>query len=149
MDYASLISDMTFMLQKEVVDRMVAKPSTPAYGRLSVMLQRRYHMETLLDVPPEAFDPPPKVESAVVRMIPKSASEVAAMDEKLFAEIVAAAFSMRRKTLRNTLLNKLKPEEFAKLGIDSRLRAENLAVSDYETITLQVAGRNSSSPTAK
>lgn len=149
MDYASLISDMTFMLQKEVVDRMVARPSTPAYGRLSVMLQRRYHMETLLDVPPEAFDPPPKVESAVVRMIPKSASEVAAMDEKLFAEIVAAAFSMRRKTLRNTLLNKLKPEEFVKLGIDPRLRAENLAVSDYETITLHVARRNSSSPTAK
>ena len=71
MDYAGIISDMTFMLQKEVVDRMVAKPSTPAYGRLSVMLQRRFHMEGLLDVPPEAFDPPPKVESAVVRMIPK------------------------------------------------------------------------------
>jgi 16S rRNA (adenine1518-N6/adenine1519-N6)-dimethyltransferase len=145
MDYAEIISDMTFMLQKEVVDRMVAKPSTPAYGRLSVMLQRRYHMEALFDVPPEAFDPPPKVESAVVRMIPKSGSEIAAMDEKLFAEVVATAFSMRRKTLRNTLANKLKPEEFARLGINPQLRAENLALSDYEAITLHIANRNGSS----
>lgn len=144
-DYADLISDMTFMLQKEVVDRMVAKPSTPAYGRLSVMLQRRFHLEALFDVPPEAFDPPPKVESAVVRMIPKSGSEIAAMDEKLFGEIVAAAFSMRRKTLRNTLANKLGLEEFAKLGIDSSLRAENLDVSAYEAITMHIANQSGSS----
>jgi 16S rRNA (adenine1518-N6/adenine1519-N6)-dimethyltransferase len=140
-DYADLISDMTFMLQKEVVDRMVAMPATPAYGRLSVMLQRRYHMQALFNVPPEAFDPPPKVESAVVRMIPKSASEIAAMDEKLFGDIVAAAFSMRRKTLRNTLAHKLKPEEFATLGIDAGLRAENLALSDYEAITMHIENR--------
>jgi len=142
MDYADLISDMTFMLQKEVVDRMVAAPSTPAYGRLSVMLQRRFHMEALFDVPPEAFDPPPKVESAIVRMIPKSGSEIIALDEKLFGEIVAAAFSQRRKTLRNTLTGKLKPEEFVKLGIDAGLRAENLGTADYEAITLHVTNRN-------
>jgi 16S rRNA (adenine1518-N6/adenine1519-N6)-dimethyltransferase len=146
-DYADLISDMTFMLQKEVVDRMVARPSTPAYGRLSVMLQRRYHMEGLFDVPREAFDPPPKVESAVVRMIPKSGSEIAAMDEKLFGEIVAAAFSMRRKTLRNTLANILTPQEFARLGINPQLRAENLGVADYEAITLYIAKRDGSSCT--
>ncbi len=145
MDYAEVISDMTFMLQKEVVDRMVAKPSTPAYGRLSVMLQRRYSMEALFDVPPDAFNPPPKVESTVVRMIPKSGNEIAAMDEKLFGEIVATAFSMRRKTLRNTLASKLRPEEFAIIGIDARLRAENLAVSDYEVITLHIGSRNGSS----
>ena len=142
MDYAEVISDMTFMLQKEVVDRMVAAPSTSAYGRLSVMLQRRFHLQALFDVPPEAFHPPPRVESAVVRMIPKPGSEIAKMDEKLFAEIVASAFAMRRKTLRNTLANKLKVEEFAKLGIDAGLRAENLAVSDYEAITLHIANGN-------
>ena len=133
--YADLIRDMTFMLQKEVVDRMVARPSTPAYGRLSVMLQRRYHMDAILNVPPEAFDPPPKVESAVVRMIPKAASEMTLLDEKRFGEIVAAAFSMRRKTLRNTLANQLKAEDFAQLGIDPRLRAEDLALADFEAIT--------------
>ncbi|MGA9993186.1 MAG: 16S rRNA (adenine(1518)-N(6)/adenine(1519)-N(6))-dimethyltransferase RsmA [Thiobacillaceae bacterium] len=142
MDYAEIISDMTFMLQKEVVDRMVAAPSTSAYGRLSVMLQRRFHLQALFDVPPEAFHPPPRVESAVVRMIPKPGNGIAKMDEKLFAEIVASAFGMRRKTLRNTLADKLKVEEFAKLGIDAGLRAENLAVSDYEAITLHIANRN-------
>jgi 16S rRNA (adenine1518-N6/adenine1519-N6)-dimethyltransferase len=108
------------------------------------MLQRRYHLQALFGVPPEAFDPPPKVESAVVRMIPKSGSEIAPMDEKLFGEIVAAAFSMRRKTLRNTLASKLQPEEFVRLGINAQLRAENLAVSDYETITMHIANRNGS-----
>ncbi len=145
MDYTEAISDMTFMLQKEVVDRMVAKPSTPPYGRLSVMLQRRYRMEALFHVPPEAFDPPPKVESAVVRMIPKPASEIPALNEKLFGEIVAAAFGMRRKTLRNTLGNKLKQQELVELGINAQLRAENLALSDYEAITSHIAGRNNSS----
>ncbi|MGA7949904.1 MAG: rRNA adenine dimethyltransferase family protein, partial [Thiobacillaceae bacterium] len=124
------------------VDRMVAAPSTSAYGRLSVMLQRRFHLQALFDVPPESFHPPPRVESAVVRMIPKPGNGIAKMDEKLFAEIVASAFGMRRKTLRNTLADKLKVEEFAKLGIDAGLRAENLAVSDYEAITLHIANRN-------
>ncbi|HYP68240.1 MAG TPA: 16S rRNA (adenine(1518)-N(6)/adenine(1519)-N(6))-dimethyltransferase RsmA [Thiobacillaceae bacterium] len=144
MHCADLILDLTFMLQKEVVDRMAARPSTHTYGRLSVMLQRRFHLQALFDVPAEAFDPPPRVTSAVVRMIPKPSSDIVALDEPLFAEIVTAAFSMRRKTLRNTLANHLTPEEFAELGIDPGLRAENLDVSDYESITLQVASRKNS-----
>jgi 16S rRNA (adenine1518-N6/adenine1519-N6)-dimethyltransferase len=137
-DHAEIISDMTFMLQKEVVDRMVAAPSTHAYGRLSVMLQRRFHMESLFEVRPEAFDPPPKVESAIVRMIPKSATEVVLLDESLFGEIVAAAFSQRRKTLRNTLGQYLSTPDFAALEIDAGLRAENLSVRDFERITAYV-----------
>ena len=101
--YAERIQDMHFMLQNEVVERMVAAPSTPAYGRLSVMLQYRFHMEKLLDVPPESFRPAPKVDSAIVRLIPLVANEVQVRDEKLFARVVAAAFGQRRKTLRNTL----------------------------------------------
>jgi 16S rRNA (adenine1518-N6/adenine1519-N6)-dimethyltransferase len=136
MDYAGSIIDMTFMLQKEVVDRMVAEPSTPAYGRLSVMLQRRFHMEWLLDVPPEAFDPPPKVDSAVVRLIPKALGTYPELDEQRFAEIVAAAFSQRRKTLRNTLGKLIGEEAFSASGIDPGLRAENLGVVEFERLTL-------------
>ncbi len=134
MDYAASIVDMTFMLQKEVVDRMVAEPSTSAYGRLSVMLQRRFRMEWLLDVPPEAFDPPPKVDSAVVRLIPKAPGSYPALDEQRFAQIVAAAFSQRRKTLRNTLGKLLGEEAFKATGIDPGLRAENLGVTEFEKL---------------
>jgi len=118
---------------------MVAEPSTTDYGRLSIMLQRRFHLEWLLDVPPTAFNPPPKVNSAVVRLIPKTPAEVVPLDEALFSRIVAAAFSQRRKTLRNTLGSLMKPEDFNALGIDSGKRAENLAVADYEAITQHVA----------
>ncbi len=128
------IIDMHFMLQKEVVERMVAAPSTPEYGRLSVMLQYRLHMEYLFTVPPEAFDPAPKVESAFVRAIPHSTLPFIANDEKKFANIVAAAFSQRRKTLRNTLKGMLDDDGFAALGIDSRLRAENLSVAQFVAI---------------
>lgn len=132
--YAERIRDMHFMLQNEVVERMVAAPSTPAYGRLSVMLQYRFHMEKLLDVPPESFRPAPKVNSAIVRMIPLPASEIQVQDEKLFAQIVAAAFGQRRKTLRNTLKAKLNESDFARLGIDAQLRAENLGVAEFARI---------------
>ena len=135
MTFAPQIRDMTFMLQKEVVERMVAAPATSDYGRLSVMLQRRFHMEWLLDVPPTAFDPPPKVDSAVVRLIPKTPAEIAPLDDTLFARVVATAFSQRRKTLRNTLGGLLKLEDFAALGIDAGLRAEALPLGDYEAIT--------------
>ena len=101
--YAGRIKDMHFMLQNEVVERMVAEPSTPEYGRLSVMLQYRFYMEKLLDVPPESFRPAPKVDSAIVRMIPLPASGIQVRDEKMFAAIVRTAFGQRRKTLRNTL----------------------------------------------
>ncbi len=134
------IRDMTFMLQKEVVERMVAEPSTNDYGRLTIMLQRRFHLEWLLDVPPTAFDPPPKVDSAVVRLIPKTPAEVVPLDETLFARVVQAAFSQRRKTLKNTLGSLLKPEGFAALGIDSTLRAEALPLADYERIAQHLAG---------
>jgi 16S rRNA (adenine1518-N6/adenine1519-N6)-dimethyltransferase len=120
---------------------MVAEPSSNDYGRLSIMLQRRFHLEWLLDVPPTAFNPPPKVDSAVVRLIPKRPAEIVPLDEALFARVVAAAFSQRRKTLRNTLGSMMTPEDFAALGIDPGKRAENLAVADYEAITQRVAAR--------
>jgi 16S rRNA (adenine1518-N6/adenine1519-N6)-dimethyltransferase len=129
--YAGRITDMHFMLQDEVVERMVAEPSTPEYGRLSVMLQYRFHMEKLLDVPPESFRPAPKVDSAIVRMIPLPAGEIAVRNEKLFAAIVRTAFGQRRKTLRNTLRSYLCEEDFEKLGIDAMYRAENLGVAEF------------------
>ena len=138
--YASRICDMHFMLQNEVVERMVAAPSTPAYGRLSVMLQYRFHMEKLLDVPPESFRPSPKVDSAIVRMIPSpplsqsGAGGILVQDEKLFAQIVAAAFGQRRKTLRNTLKAYLQESDFERLGIDAQLRAENLGLGEFARI---------------
>ena len=132
--YADRITDMHFMLQNEVVERMVADHSTPAYGRLSVMLQYRLYMEKLLDVPPKSFRPAPKVDSAIVRMIPLPADKIIVHNEKLFAEIVSAAFGQRRKTLRNTLRSYLDEGEFAQLGINPQLRAENLSVTEFARI---------------
>jgi 16S rRNA (adenine1518-N6/adenine1519-N6)-dimethyltransferase len=143
-EYAARVTDMHFMLQDEVVERMVAEPSTAAYGRLSVMLQYRFHMEKLLDVPPESFRPAPKVNSAIVRMIPVPKSEIAVRDEKTYAAIVAAAFGQRRKTLRNTLRNYLTEADFAQLGIDPQLRAENLGVAEFAEIANWLAGRKQS-----
>jgi 16S rRNA (adenine1518-N6/adenine1519-N6)-dimethyltransferase len=137
--FAPCIRDMHFMLQKEVVARMVAAPSTSDYGRLSVMLQRSCHLEWLLDVPPGSFSPPPKVDSAVVRLIPKNAGEMPALDEALFARVVATAFSQRRKTLRNTLGGMLGASDLMQLGIDPGLRAESLTLADYEAITRHLA----------
>jgi len=139
--YAERITDMHFMLQNEVVERMVAAHSTPAYGRLSVMLQYRFHMEKLLDVPPESFRPAPKVDSAIVRMIPLLASEVRVQDEKLFAQVVAAAFGQRRKTLRNTLHAYLAEGDFERLAINAQLRAENLGVEEFARIANFLAGK--------
>ena len=133
-DYADRIVDMHFMLQDEVVERMVAAPSTPQYGRLSVMLQYRFYMEKLLDVPPQSFRPAPKVNSAIVRMIPLQQNRITVNDEHLFAEVVAAAFGQRRKTLRNTLKAYLSEADFAQLGIDAQLRAENLGVEAFVRI---------------
>jgi 16S rRNA (adenine1518-N6/adenine1519-N6)-dimethyltransferase len=132
--YREHIIEMTFMLQKEVVERMVAAPATPDRGRLSVMLQRSWEMEALLDVPPDAFDPPPRVESAVVRMQPRAPDTRATLDDARFARIVATAFSQRRKTLRNTLGELFSAADFARAGIDPGLRAEALSVSDFETL---------------
>jgi 16S rRNA (adenine1518-N6/adenine1519-N6)-dimethyltransferase len=127
--FADRVRDLHFLLQKEVVERMVAKPSTPEYGRLSVMLQVRFAMKKLFDVAPGAFRPPPKVVSAFVRLVPLPD---AAIPEN-FADVVRRAFSARRKTLRNAL--SLAPAEFAALGIDPGLRPENLSPGDYLRIT--------------
>jgi len=128
------IIDMHFMLQKEVVERMVAAPSNSEYGRLSVMLQYRLKMEYLITVPPEAFDPAPKVESAFVRCVPHQILPYPAKDEALFAKLVTAAFSQRRKTLRNTLKAFLDDAGFEALNINSQLRAENLSVAEFVAI---------------
>ena len=135
LDNLSSIVDMHFMLQKEVVERMVAKPSTPAYGRLSVMLQYYLQMEYLITVPPEAFEPAPKVESAFVRCIPHAKLPFVAKDTDLFAKVVLAAFSQRRKTIRNTLKPFLNDDDFTKLDLNSQLRAENLGVGEFVAIT--------------
>ena len=129
--FADRVYDMHFMLQKEVVERMVAEPDSTDYGRLSVMLQYRFIMDWLLDVPPESFDPAPKVDSAVVRLIPRDPEELAAHDESRFAALVAAAFSQRRKMLRNTLKGIVDDALFARLGIAPTARAEALSVADY------------------
>ncbi len=128
--YADRVRDLHFMLQLEVVDRMVARPSTPEYGRLSVMLQTRFRMEKLFRVAAGAFRPPPKVESALVRMQPLAAPLACDADE--LAAVVRKAFSARRKTLRNAL--PLGAEDFAALGIDATLRPENLSPEDYVRI---------------
>ncbi|MCF8197412.1 MAG: 16S rRNA (adenine(1518)-N(6)/adenine(1519)-N(6))-dimethyltransferase RsmA [Sulfuritalea sp.] len=134
--FASLVHDMHFMLQKEVVDRMVAEPGTKDFGRLSVMLQYHYHMERMFVVPPSAFSPAPKVDSAIVRMIPRSTSTKlgsgeTATDPSLFARVVTAAFSQRRKMLRNTLRTFISEADLAALGITPTARAEDITVADY------------------
>lgn len=126
--YADMVQDQHFMLQKEVIERMVAKPSTAAYGRLSVMLQWRYAMENFLHVPPSAFDPPPRVDSAVVRMLPRA--EPAVLVPKVLEELVQVAFSQRRKILRNTLGKWLAERGFSG-DFDEKRRAEEVPVSEY------------------
>ncbi len=128
LDFVDLIEDQHFMLQKEVVERMVAKPATSAYGRLSVMLQWRYAMENLLLVPPESFDPPPRVDSAVVRMVPRA--DAAPLAVKRLSEIVRVAFSQRRKLLRHTLGKWLEAENYAG-DFNVTRRAEEVPVGEY------------------
>ncbi len=132
--FADRVHDMHFMLQKEVVERMVAAPGTADFGRLSVMLQYRFVMEWLLDVPPEAFSPAPKVDSAVVRLIPRPSAELVARDEEKFSALVLAAFAQRRKMLRNNLKGILSDADFARLGVAPTARAETLSVDDYVSI---------------
>lgn len=133
-DYAEIVHDMHFMLQKEVVERMVAEPGESDFSRISVMLQYRFHIEWLIDVPPESFDPPPKVQSAVVRLIPKDVAELNAKSTAKLSQVVLAAFSQRRKMLRNTLKGVLSDAGFAELGIDPTRRAEDIPVADYVRI---------------
>lgn len=138
--FAANVRDMHFMLQKEVVERMVAVPGDSECGRLSIMLQYRFHLDWLLDVPPESFDPPPKVQSAVVRLIPKKPAELDARDEPLLARLVMTAFSQRRKMLRNTLKAMVTDADFAATGVDPTRRAEDLGVADFVRLANHLAG---------
>ena len=140
--FADRVRDMHFMLQLEVVDRMAASHSTPAYGRLSVMLQRRFRIQRLFKVAPGAFRPPPKVESAVVRLTPLPAAEVVPLDERLFGTVVTRAFGARRKTLRNALSSLIDAEGLSALGIDPGLRPENVSPEDYIRIAIDIARRS-------
>ncbi|WP_353092675.1 16S rRNA (adenine(1518)-N(6)/adenine(1519)-N(6))-dimethyltransferase RsmA [Methylibium sp.] len=135
---AAQVEDQHFMLQKEVVERMAAAPCSKDYGRLSVMLQWRYDIESVLDVPPEAFEPPPRVDSAVVRMLPFPAPP--AVDAALLGELVATAFSQRRKLLRHTLGKWLEARGFGG-SFDTQRRAEEVPVSDYVALALALGGR--------
>ena len=128
LDVADVVQDQHFMLQKEVIDRMVAKPSTSDYSRLSVMLQWRYAMENVLFVPPTSFDPPPRVDSAIVRMLPHARPE--SLDVKLFSELVRVAFSQRRKLLRHSLGKWLETRNFSGT-FNLQRRAEEVSVTEY------------------
>lgn len=135
LQYSPLIQDMHFMLQKEVVDRLVAHPGTKAYGRMTVMVQYFCKASLLFLVPPEAFFPKPKVMSAFVRLQPYEQLPYLANDLERFQEITKAAFQHRRKTLQNTLKHILRPEAFAMLQMDPQQRAENLSVQDFVNLS--------------
>ena len=137
LEAAALVQDQHFMLQSEVVGRMVAGPGGKAYGRLSVMLQWRYAMERVLDVPPQAFDPPPAVDSAVVRMQPLAHPPLA--NAQLLSELVTVAFSQRRKLLRHTLGRWLAQKDFTGT-FDTQRRAEEVPVSEYVGLARTLGG---------
>lgn len=131
LNYKPLIKDMVFMLQKEVVSRITSAPNQSNYGRLSIMVQYHCRAEFLFDVPPRAFNPPPQVDSAMIRLIPHADLLYKALDEKHFENIVRQAFSVRRKTLKNALKDWVTSEQFAHLELNSSLRPEELSVGDY------------------
>ena len=135
LDFKNKISDMHFMLQNEVVKRITAEPNSKAYGRLSVMVQYHCKTEYLFFVGPESFDPPPKVDSAILRLSPWQDQPHTAKDEKHLSELVAQSFSMRRKTLRNNLKKVISTEQIETLGIDPSKRAENLSIADFVTLS--------------
>jgi 16S rRNA (adenine1518-N6/adenine1519-N6)-dimethyltransferase len=130
----SQIQDMHFMVQKEVARRIVAEVSTRNYGRLSVMIQYYCRCEYLFDVAPSCFTPPPKVDSAIIRLTPHTTPVVIVDDFALFSEIVRTAFSQRRKTISNSLKSILPPESLDACQIDRRLRAENLTLRDFASL---------------
>ncbi len=142
-DVADRVVDQHFMLQKEVVDRIVSAPGRKDYGRLSVLLQWRYHMEQVLQVPPEAFEPPPRVESAVIRMLPWPQPE--AVDRALLEELVAVAFSQRRKLLRHTLGRWL-VERGVDEGFDVQRRAEEVSVTEYISLAKKIGSESIFAP---
>ena len=136
LDHVAVVIDQHFMLQKEVVERMVAAPSTSHYGRLSVMLQWRYDMEMLLHVGPQAFDPPPRVDSAIVRMLPLA--QAATVNQRLLSELVQVAFSQRRKLLRHTLGAWLK-QKGVDTDFDVQRRAQEVSVAEFVALAQHCA----------
>jgi 16S rRNA (adenine1518-N6/adenine1519-N6)-dimethyltransferase len=138
LDHAAAIADMHFMLQKEVVERMAAAPGSRVYGRLSVMLQLRCAVEPLLKVPPGAFRPPPKVDSAVVRLTPLPAGQLPQVAFDTIGDIVRAAFGQRRKTLANALSKIMNSDAIVAAGIDPRARAEQLAPADFVALAQRI-----------
>ncbi|SBS33775.1 Ribosomal RNA small subunit methyltransferase A [Marinomonas aquimarina] len=142
LSFAEKIDDMHFMLQKEVVDRLAARPGDNLYGRLSVMAQYYCRVESLFIVGPESFDPPPKVDSAIVRMMPHKTLPFVANDLKMLEDMVRIGFQQRRKTLRNNYKGVLNDEDFAALGIDPSLRPERLDVEDFVNIANHVSKKD-------
>ncbi len=138
-EHAQTIRDMHFMLQKEVVDRMAAAPGSKVYGRLSVMVQAYCAVTPLFTVAPGAFKPPPKVDSAVVRLVPKPIEKVTMIDPKRFADVVRDAFGQRRKTLRNALQNQCNADLIESVGINPGLRAEQLSVESFITLSNSIS----------
>ena len=141
-EYADHVIDQHFMLQREVIDRMVAAPASGDFSRLSVMLQYRYRMEKLFDVAPEAFDPPPRVSSSIVRMIPLGADRAQAVDHALFSKVVQRAFSQRRKMLRGVMSEWTALIPWSEIGIEPTWRAEQVSVAGFIAMTdaLHAAG---------
>lgn len=135
LDNAQCIDDMHFMLQKEVVDRICAAPGSKKYGRLSVMMQYYCATELLFDVPPESFDPAPKVMSAIVRLVPHQQPPVEVNDITMLNRVVVQAFSQRRKTLRNSLKKLIEEDAIIALNIDPTLRAEALSLADFAKLS--------------
>jgi 16S rRNA (adenine1518-N6/adenine1519-N6)-dimethyltransferase len=140
-EFESRISDMTFMLQKEVVDRMAALEGEDARGRLSVMLQYRYRVEKCFDVPPTAFRPMPAVDSSIVRLVPLGSERLRPRDEHRFAQVVMAAFTQRRKMIRKSLAGYVDAGGWAELGVDPTARAEDLSTAEFVAISDLVAAR--------
>ena len=128
--FLPLIQDMHFMLQKEVVERMVAQPGSKTYGRLSVMTQFYCQAQLLFLVAPESFDPPPKVESAIVRLVPRE-KKLPLKDFELFSGLVSDAFNQRRKTVRNVWKKRISEQELREIGLEPTLRPENLSLEDF------------------
>jgi 16S rRNA (adenine1518-N6/adenine1519-N6)-dimethyltransferase len=142
LDYRDIVVDQHFMLQKEVVDRIVAGPGTSAFGRLGVLLQAYYDVESLFDVPPESFDPPPKVDSAVIRMLPRI--DPPAVRHGSLSTVLAAAFGQRRKMLRNTLIPWLGERGIAIDGLSPTDRPEDVDVGTYVRLAMRLEGSDAS-----
>lgn len=144
----TIVHDMHFMLQKEVVDRLASGPGTSDYGRLGIMAQYYCKVEPLFIVGPGSFNPPPKVDSAIVRMSPYDVLPFPAKDTKTLERVVREAFSMRRKTLRNTLKNLISAEQLEAIGIDTTLRPERLTLEEYVRIADAVYQLQQAAPDA-